>query len=278
MSIYDLEKGLTAWIDLSTYCNAGCPQCHRTDPNGLGKVDWLPLVRWDLKQFKNAYPLSSLKHISKFEICGTWGDPIMTKDIFEICEYIVRNSKAWIQINTNGGFRDDDFWWELGLLGKDRMQVIFDVEGINQEMHSHYRRKVDFEKLKLNIQSFTAAGGNAFAHVIVFKHNQHHVKEILDMCYNELGMTDHMVQPSNRFNLSPKEKYIDENGNPFFLEEMDIELKDIPKFDNPAPLRDHKWWEEVGSKLIYNSEYSRERPRGDYKEWSHPDQSKKRRL
>lgn len=270
MSVYDLSKGLIAWIDLTTYCNAGCPQCHRTNPNGLGKVDWLPLIRWDLNQFKKAYPIKSLKYISKFEICGTWGDPIMTKDIFEICQYIIRHSKAWIQINTNGGFRDDDFWWELGVLGRDRMQVIFDVEGINQEMHSHYRRKVDFEKLKLNIQSFTAAGGNAFAHIIVFKHNQDHVNRIIDMCYDELGMTDHMVQPSNRFNLGPVEEYIDENGVPFKLEEMDKALQ-VPGFDNPAPLRDHKWWEEKGSELIYKSKYSRERPRGNFDEWHHPE-------
>ena len=266
MSIYDLDKGLVAWIDLTTYCNAGCPQCHRTNPNGLGKVDWLPLIKWDLKQFKNAYPIESLKYIKRFEICGTWGDPIMTKDIFEICQYIIRHSKAWIQLNTNGGFRDDDFWWQLGLLSKDRMQVIFDIEGINQEMHSHYRRKVDFEKLKMNIQSFTAAGGNAFAHVIVFKHNEDYIEDILEMCYNELGMTDHLVQPSNRFNLGSVEEYIDENGNSFKLEETSLAIDD-PRFTLPAPQRDHNWWKEKGNKLIYNRDSNNEKPRGTYKPW-----------
>ena len=73
MSIYDLTKKPIAWIDLTTYCNAGCPQCHRTNPNGLGKVDWLPLVQWKLEEFKQAWPVESLNTISKFEICGTWG-------------------------------------------------------------------------------------------------------------------------------------------------------------------------------------------------------------
>lgn len=262
MSIYNLKEKLVAWIDLSTYCNAGCPQCHRTDPNGLGKVGWLPLIRWDLKQFKNAYHPKVMKMIERFEICGTWGDPIMTKDIFEICKYIIDYSNCWIQLNTNGGLRDDDFWWELGLISRNRMQVIFDVEGINQEMHSHYRRNVDFEKLKLNIQSFTAAGGNAFAHVIVFKHNEDYIEDILDMCYNELGMTDHLVQPSNRFNKDPIEEYIDENGKKFHLEETSLGIDD-PRFVLPAPHRDHKWWEERGNQMIYNKDTSNEKSHKD---------------
>jgi len=258
MSIYDLNQSLVAWIDLTTYCNAGCPQCHRTDPNGLGKIDWLLLIKWDLAQFKKAYPVKTLRMIKRFEICGTWGDPIMVKDIYEICEYIIENSRAWIQINTNGGFRDDDFWWKLGILSRNRMQVIFDIEGINQEMHSHYRRKVDFEKLKLNIQSYTSAGGNAFAHVIVFKHNEDYIEDILEMCYNELGMTDHLVQPSNRFNKNPVEEYTDEDGKKFKLEESSLPLDD-PRFKLPAPHRDHKWWQEKGNQLVYNKNTSNEK-------------------
>lgn len=257
-SIYNLDKGLVAWVDLTTFCNAGCPQCHRTDPNGLGKIDWLPLLSWNLKKFINAYPPSTLRMIKRFEICGTWGDPIMVKDILKICRYIIENSDTYIQLNTNGGMRNDDFWWELGILSRDRMQVIFDIEGINQEMHSYYRRKVNFETLKLNIQNFTAAGGNAFAHVIVFKHNQNHIEQILDMCYNELEMTDHLVQPSNRFNKEGKEDYIDENGVPFVLEEATLPLDDA-RYKLPAPHRDHKWWEEKGNEMIYNKDTSNEK-------------------
>jgi len=250
MSIYDLSKKPIAWIDISTYCNAGCPQCHRTDPNGLGKIGWLPLIQWSFESFKKAWTIENLNAISQFEICGTWGDPLMCKDIYKICEYIIKESDVSILMNTNGGMRDDDFWWELGLLGnKNRMQIIFDVEGINQEMHSHYRRKVNFEKLKQNIQSFTAAGGNALAHVIVFKHNEDYIEQILDMCYNELDMTHHVVQLSNRFGESGKEEYIDEKGNPFILEESSLPVGD-PRFELPAPHRDHKWWKEKGHALV----------------------------
>ena len=32
------KKRLGMWLDLSTYCNAKCPQCHRTNADGLEKV------------------------------------------------------------------------------------------------------------------------------------------------------------------------------------------------------------------------------------------------
>ena len=244
---------LNVWLDLSTYCNAGCPQCHRTNPNGLGKVDWLPLVQWSLEEFKKAFTPQDMVSINRFEICGTWGDPFMCKDIYNIIEYILHNSGSNVQINTNGGMRDDEFWWNVGLLNKtNRLQVIFDIEGINQEMHSNYRRKVDFEKLKSHVQCYTGAGGNAFAHVIVFKHNEEYLYEILDMCYNELGVTGHLIQPSNRFHRDGKEEFIDENGNKGILEE-------VTNFNNPlfvdngslvGALRDHNWHKKIGYKHV----------------------------
>ena len=52
------DKELVVWIDMSTYCNAACPECHRTNPRGLGKVDWLPLVQWSIDDFEKLYPTS----------------------------------------------------------------------------------------------------------------------------------------------------------------------------------------------------------------------------
>lgn len=51
--------------------------------------------------------------ISGFYFCGTWGDPMMAKDIYEITEYVLENSNAGISINTNGGMRDEDFGLDL---------------------------------------------------------------------------------------------------------------------------------------------------------------------
>ena len=59
MQFKDLVKECKVWLDLSTYCNASCPQCHRTDKNGLDKVEWLPLVKWSLEDFVKKIELLS---------------------------------------------------------------------------------------------------------------------------------------------------------------------------------------------------------------------------
>ena len=48
------KKVFNIFADITTHCNAGCPQCDRTNPNGLKKVDWLPLISWSLDDFKKA--------------------------------------------------------------------------------------------------------------------------------------------------------------------------------------------------------------------------------
>jgi len=245
---YKLDD-IIAWVDLSTYCNAACPQCHRTNNNGLGKIGWLPLVQWSLQDFKNAFSIEDMKYIKRFEICGTWGDPFMAKDIYHILKYIIDNSDARIQINTNGGMRDDEFWWDVGLLSRGRMQVIFDVEGITPEMHAMYRRKVDLEKLKSHIQCYTSAGGDALAHIIVFKHNEDYLYEILDMCYNELGMNYHVIQASNRFHKDGREEFTDEDGNLHVLEEITNKGHDLLNL-TIAPDRDHNWFKKHGKKHL----------------------------
>ena len=65
---------LDIMLDVTTRCNAGCPQCHRTDPMGLNKASWLPDIVWTLEQFKHAFPEKIAKHIYNFDFCVTWGD------------------------------------------------------------------------------------------------------------------------------------------------------------------------------------------------------------
>ena len=70
--MYSTQR-LQVFVDLSTLCNAGCPQCHRTSKNGLGKIEWLPLIQWSIGDFKKAFPPHQLKLVTVFHFCGTWG-------------------------------------------------------------------------------------------------------------------------------------------------------------------------------------------------------------
>jgi len=191
------QRKLNVWLDISTYCNAACPQCHRTNPETLNKVDWLPLVQWSLEQFKMAFPVKTLKHIKNVQICGTWGDPGMNKDLLEICKYIIDNSNAFIFINTNGSMRDEFWWTHLGYIIKDRGRTIFCVDGIDQEMHSHYRQKTDLDTVLENMKGY-GKWGRVGVFTVIYKHNEDYLKQINEMVKDVVVVEEHLCVPSDR--------------------------------------------------------------------------------
>lgn len=224
---YD-EGKLRLFLDISTYCNAGCPQCHRTNPDGLEKADWLPLIQWSLEEFKTAFPPETLSNVEQFEFCGTWGDPMMNKDIYKICEYIIKESKSYIMINTNGSIRNSDWWWNFGVMGGKRISVVWALEGINQEMHSHYRRNTELNVILDNMEIFTQAGGRSEIFTVVFKHNEDYIFEIAQMakergCYSAFFVQSNRFYKNKIFNFKDQfgtEKYLerasDDNKNKFY--------------------------------------------------------------
>jgi len=226
-TLYDKNK-LGMWLDLSTYCNAKCPQCHRTNADGLDKSDWLPLVQWSFDEFRNMFPITTLRHLEHFDICGTWGDPIMNKDIFKIVKYIMDHSDATVLINTNGSFRNPDWWWELGLLGKDKKRIIvmWAIEGITQEQHSLYRQDTDLDLILENMETFSLAGGLSQVFTVTFKHNEKDLYNIAELV-KERGAEDIFFVQSNRFYEHNKFKFIDKTGMEKVLERTTFKNSDF---------------------------------------------------
>ncbi len=209
--LYD-RKLVKLWLDISTYCNAGCPQCHRTNANGLGKIEWLPLVQWSFEQFKSAFPIRVLQKFKEIHICGTWGDPIMNKDIFEIVSYILQNTNGMhILINTNGSIRDEEWWWKFGVLVRNRTTVYWAVEGINPKQHEKYRKFTDLQKILNNMDSFSAAGGISEVFTVIFEHNEKDMYNIAELSKKH-GARQIMFIRSNRFYDNNSFKYVDTDG------------------------------------------------------------------
>lgn len=200
------------WLDISTHCNAKCPQCHRTDANGLGKADWLPVVQWSFKQFKFAFPPKTLRMFKEIQICGTWGDPMMNKDIYEIIEYVMDNSHGiHVLINTNGSIRDEEWWWKFGTKVRGRVTVFWAVEGITHDQHSFYRQNTDLDKVLRNMESFSAAGGISDVFTVVFKHNERDMHKIAKISKDH-GARHIMFVQSNRYYKHLKFDFVDEQG------------------------------------------------------------------
>ena len=219
MGLFSDLKGITVWLDISTFCNAACPQCHRTDPNGLDKMDWLPLKKWDLEEFVNAFPAGSMDRIGKFWLCGTWGDPLMSKDLLEMCKHIIDHSNATIHINTNGGLRSPSWWEKLGSYCGDRLLIYFDIDGINNEMHAKYRRGVELDKVLENMEAISNTPANVKAFIILFKHNENYTYDMMNLA-KMYGANECYVIKSDRFLVNNKFRFVNEDGEEEFLEEM----------------------------------------------------------
>jgi sulfatase maturation enzyme AslB (radical SAM superfamily) len=165
-------------IELSNQCNAACPMCPRylyhteiIDPS-------LQLTQMSLETFKKYFPKDLLSKIKRISFCGTHGDPLTTKDIIPIIEYIYScNNDMYLTINSNGGLRTIKFWNEFGKLLKDKAHdMTFSLDGLEDTNHL-YRRRVNWKRAIENAQAFIDAGGNAVWDYLIFEHNEHQIEE-----------------------------------------------------------------------------------------------------
>lgn len=222
-SIHYKNKELSIFLELTTYCNAGCPQCHRTDRNGISKAKWLPLKHWTLEQVKNVFNPRTLESIELIELCGTWGDPIMNKDVYSIIQYMIENSNANILINTNGSIRNPKWWGSLGEISNGRITVMWAIDGSTQDIHNFYRQNTNLELILENMKAFTGAGGKSEIFTIVFKHNQTDLYDIA-MLGKQNGAKAITFVQSNRFRPGETKYYFtDPTGKEYFLEETTLE-------------------------------------------------------
>lgn len=182
MSFFNFDYFTHLHIELTNACNAACPMCVRFFRNSpLTRPD-LELSQITYEKFVKYLPLHIISKIERISFCGTSGDPGMAKDLYEICEYISNNSNATIVMNTNGGMRKPAFWNKLGALfasnRKKDWRVIFSIDGLEDTNHI-YRRNVDWKDLIANVDAFIAGGGQAWWEYLIFKHNEHQIKDAM---------------------------------------------------------------------------------------------------
>lgn len=235
------ESGdLTLDIELTTNCNAKCPQCSRTDQdNNLQKYSWLKLNQVSIEDWASWFTEEDLTKIKRFHFSGTYGDPGMCKDLAKIVDHIINNSSAMVSINTNGSMRDADFWFDIGAVGQKRLKFIFDVDGIDQEMHSFYRRGTNLNKVLENLEAAAMTPAEVEVLTVLFKHNENYLEQIQDMC-RELGATGFDSVEGNNFKKGDVYEFLNENGDTEVLEQV----VNISSLQDPKRLsrrvRDHR--------------------------------------
>lgn len=189
---------LGARIEISTLCNAKCPQCARTDPDGLDKYNWLKEEWITLETFKSWFPPESIKIMRAFYLTGSFGDPVTNPDLLSIVMYIrsVRNDIK-IAISTNGSLKDDDFWLDLALIGGKNLLVTFTVDGITQDQHAKYRVNTSLEKILRHMKLMSDLC-TVHTVTVLFEHNEQDLDAIIKLCKDN-GASECEVTESNRF-------------------------------------------------------------------------------
>jgi len=162
--------------ELSSRCNASCPQCMRNQQGGQVQP-WLKQANMRLADFTRWFPPEWISQLDMFYACGNYGEPAMNRECAEIFDYVLDHSGAQVRLHTNGSVRNPAWWSRLGELFANRGEVIFGIDGLPGQ-HEIHRRGTDWYKIMENAQAFMASGGTASATCLVFKHNQHDLDQL----------------------------------------------------------------------------------------------------
>ena len=182
-------------VELTNWCNASCPMCSRFDLNGQLRVDRVNSHHTPLSLFKNQVGPDILSKLKVFWSCGTYGDAIMNPECIEIFQYVREcNPTAYLNIHSNGGARNSEFWANLAKLD---VVVTFGIDGLEDTNHL-YRRGVQWQRLLKNVKTFIDNGGCARWRFLVFEHNKHQIREAYSLA-RSLGFMGFEAFESTRF-------------------------------------------------------------------------------
>ena len=238
--MYTTKKLINCHIELSNFCNAACAMCGRH--NISDKPPYEMKIRKDVDTdqltLTNIKKIFDKKFFDTFELghinmCGNRGDPITTKHLLEICEFLLEVSpNTVVGMATNGGLRSPAYWSKLGAVFKRMAKgsvVTWGIDGLDDTNHI-YRQRVNYSKVMNNAQAFIDAGGESRWQFLIFKHNAHQVDEAYDLSI-KMGFTKFITIHTPRFAHSQKgdgakrfrfknEDFILETADPNFSEKQ----------------------------------------------------------
>ena len=196
---FDLNDTKVLHLELTTRCNAACPQCARTDPNSGYHTDH----ELTLARTCNLFSTEFVSQLDKMFACGNYGDPAAAQECLEIFRWFREvNPGITLGMNTNGGLRTKVWWQKLAdVLHNPRDYAVFSIDGLADTNHL-YRRNVRWSSVITNAECFIAAGGNAQWDMLVFEHNKHQVDDCRKLA-KDMGFRRFRTKVSNRFDERP---------------------------------------------------------------------------
>lgn len=139
------------------------------------KVTELPL-----EFIEKNFPAEFLrKNVKQMLLCGGQGDPIYNSQFLYIVKHIKEsNPEMLLYITTNGSYKDEAFWQELGQHLTKQDEVMFSVDGWDNQSNQLYRKHSDFDSILTGIRTLRPYPVRVSWSTIVFRFNQERIIDI----------------------------------------------------------------------------------------------------
>ena len=181
-------------VELTTTCNASCPQCPRNHFGGRENEN-VPSAELSLEQIRTALTSTVLANLEAIYFAGNYGDPAASHELLSIAEYCrTANRSIEISLSTNGSLRPPSFWRALA---SKVDSCRFALDGLSDTNHI-YRRGTSWPRIMENARAYIDAGGVADWVFIVFEHNMHQLEDAEKLA-RVMGFRDFLVKRTHRF-------------------------------------------------------------------------------
>ena len=191
-------------IEPTSKCTLECPLCDRT---------------WFYETFKkrNLHEIN-IEHVVDFvgvnaevDMCGNNGDPIYHSKFHELCTRL-KDNNCKLSIITNGSAKPKAWWQKLNdILDKDDT-LIFSIDGLEDTNHI-YRKNAQWKSIMTAIKVFATRECKLHWKYIVFKHNQHQIKDA-KILSTKLLFDHFRLEHSDRWlgkkDLMPDREFVDD--------------------------------------------------------------------
>lgn len=158
-------------VEMTSRCNAACPQCPRTT-NPI-----LPMSELTMDDIERIFTRDFCSQLDYVYMCGNFGDGMVSNTTLPAIKYFHRMGIPQVSFHTNGSGRSPDWWRDLAkAMTGENDHVVFGIDGLADTNHL-YRRNTNWDVIMQSVNAFIEAGGKAVWQYLIFEHNQHQVDE-----------------------------------------------------------------------------------------------------
>jgi len=193
-------------VEISSKCTLKCPRCLRTmhpqsyKPKQIG-LDFVQKV----------FSPKVMSQVMRVTFAGNLGDPIYNTELIPIVKYLKsQNPSFQLVIVTNGSYKSQLWWQELSKYLTPFDEIIFSIDGWNQNSNEQYRVNSDWNSIMLGLREMVKSKACVRWSTIIFKYNSQSIEKIKNIAKN-LGVDSFHITLSERFGTHNK-AYLNSEG------------------------------------------------------------------